>query len=78
MVSIFLLLFRKSRKNRRKASHRKWSLREGSSREDLALMEAISDLCTTVDSLQGEEEREGVGEGEGRDKRPMNTHKREA
>jgi hypothetical protein len=44
----------KSRKNRRKASHRKWSLREGSSREDLALMEAISDLCTTVDSLQDE------------------------
>ena len=62
VVTIFLL-FRKSRKNRRKSSHRRWSLKEGSSHEDLALMEAISDLCTTVDSLQGKEEREGRRRG---------------
>ena len=43
----------KSVKTRRKASHKKWSLREGSSHEDLALIEAISDLCGTVDRLQG-------------------------
>ena len=55
MVDSFVHFFAcsKSVKNRRKASHRKWSLRAGSFHEDLALMEAITDVCGTVDSLQG-------------------------
>jgi elongator complex protein 1 len=44
----------KSGKNRRKAANRRWSLREGSRHEDLALVEAVSTLCGTVDHLQDE------------------------
>ena len=35
-------------------SHKRWSLREGSRHEDLALLEAITELCGTADSLRGE------------------------
>ena len=45
---------RRSTKNRRKAERKKHSLREGSANEDVALMEAIGEIVSTVDRLQDE------------------------
>ena len=45
---------RRSTKNRRKAERKKHSLREGSANEDIALMEALSEIVSTVDRLQDE------------------------
>ena len=45
---------RRSTKNRRKAERKKHSLREGSANEDLALMEALGEIVSTVDRLQDE------------------------
>ena len=45
---------RRSSKNRRKAERKKHSLREGSANEDIALIEALSEIVSTVDRLQDE------------------------
>ena len=45
---------RRSSKNRRKAERKKHSLREGSANEDLALIEVLSEIVSTVDRLQEE------------------------
>ena len=45
---------RRSTKNRRKAERKKHSLREGSANEDIALMEALGEIVSTVDRLQDE------------------------
>lgn len=44
---------RKSAKNRRKAERKKHSLKEGSENEDMALLEAIKDIVTSANKLQG-------------------------
>lgn len=44
----------RSSKNRRKAEHKKWKLKEGSQYEDLALIAALSRLIRTVDDLRDE------------------------
>ena len=44
---------RRSRKNQRKAEQRKRSLREGSKHEDLALLEALTEIMKNVDQLKG-------------------------
>ncbi|XP_071171469.1 elongator complex protein 1-like [Mytilus edulis] len=44
----------KSSKNRRKAEHKKWKLKEGSQYEDLALIAALSTIIKTVDNLRDE------------------------
>ncbi|XP_070543580.1 elongator complex protein 1-like [Ptychodera flava] len=44
----------RSSKNRRKTERKKYSLKEGSEFEDLALLEAISGLMTKVDQLKGD------------------------
>lgn len=44
----------RSSKNRRKAEHKKWKLKEGSQYEDLALIAALSRLIKTVDDLRDE------------------------
>ena len=49
---LFLFSFSKSGKARRKAEKKKWSLREGSAYEDLALIEALSKLITNAESLK--------------------------
>lgn len=43
---------RKSSKNRRKADRKKRRLREGSSHEEEALVEALKEIVCTVDGLQ--------------------------
>lgn len=42
----------KSSKNRRKAEHKKWKLKEGSQYEDLALIAALARITKTVDGLR--------------------------
>ena len=56
MFNEYLALYvcRRSTKNRRKAERKKHSLREGSANEDLALMEALGEIVSTVDRLQDE------------------------
>ena len=51
---ILHIICRRSTKNRRKAERKKHSLREGSANEDIALMEALGEIVTTVDRLQDE------------------------
>lgn len=51
---LFCLDFRRSSRNRRKLERKKWSLKEGSQHEDLALLEALSNIVTLVSNLRGE------------------------
>ncbi|XP_072114226.1 elongator complex protein 1 isoform X2 [Mobula birostris] len=44
----------RSSKNRRKAERKKHSLKEGSAMEDIALLEALKEIISTVDKLTGE------------------------
>lgn len=46
------LCLRRTSKSRRKVDRKRRSLREGSSHEEEALVEALSDIVSTVDSLQ--------------------------
>jgi len=46
------LLYRHSRKNRRKAEKKKYSLKEGSPYEDVALLNALGDIVTSINSMQ--------------------------
>ena len=48
------IVYRRSSKNRRKAERKKHSLREGSAHEDVALLEALADIVSAVDSQQDE------------------------
>ena len=48
---------RRSNRNRRKAEHKKWSLKEGSPFEDCALIEAIARIITATDCMRGGELR---------------------
>ena len=48
-----MFAFSKSAKNRRKAERKKYSLREGSEYEDIALLDAIKDIVTNANKLQG-------------------------
>uniref|UniRef100_A0A8C5AWV3 Elongator complex protein 1 n=1 Tax=Gadus morhua TaxID=8049 RepID=A0A8C5AWV3_GADMO len=43
----------RSSKNRRKAERKKWSLKEGSPLEDVALLHALADIIGTVDKIRG-------------------------
>ena len=43
----------KSYKNRKKSQRKKVSLKEGSQYEDLALMEALAEIISFVDKMQG-------------------------
>ena len=45
--------FRRSLRNQRKASHKKWKLKEGSQYEDCALIAAIAKIITYIDGLRG-------------------------
>ena len=45
--------FRRSVKNQRKATHKKWKLKEGSQYEDYALIAALAKTVTYIDSLRG-------------------------
>jgi hypothetical protein len=45
--------FSKSHKNRKKSQRKKVSLKEGSQYEDLALMEALGEIISFVDKMQG-------------------------
>uniref|UniRef100_A0A8C5BRA3 Elongator complex protein 1 n=1 Tax=Gadus morhua TaxID=8049 RepID=A0A8C5BRA3_GADMO len=45
----------RSSKNRRKAERKKWSLKEGSPLEDVALLHALADIIGTVDKIRGGE-----------------------
>ncbi|XP_013379508.1 elongator complex protein 1 [Lingula anatina] len=44
----------KSSKNRRKTERKKWSLKEGSAHEDLALVEALSNYITCTEQMKDE------------------------
>ncbi|CAL8262436.1 unnamed protein product [Lota lota] len=44
----------RSSKNRRKAERKKWSLKEGSPLEDIALLHALADIIGTVDKIREE------------------------
>lgn len=44
---------RRTSKNQRKAQRKKWSLKEGSKHEDLALLDEIKKLITRIDSMRG-------------------------
>lgn len=44
----------RSNRNRRKADHKKWSLKEGSKHEDCALIDAIAKIIATVDGMRDE------------------------
>ena len=46
---------RKSSRNRRKAERKKWSLKEGSSLEDLAIIEQLALLLKQMNTLSGNE-----------------------
>ena len=52
---VFLCLHccRRSSKNRRKTERKKRSMKEGSLHEDVALMDAVSELACTADRMQG-------------------------
>lgn len=50
---VWFLYLRRSSKNRRKADRKKYSLKEGSPHEELALMEALGGLVKTIDELRG-------------------------
>ena len=54
LLHMYIIFCRRSTKNRRKAERKKHSLREGSANEDVALMEALGEIVTTVDRLQDE------------------------
>ena len=43
----------KSYKNRKKSQRKKVSLKEGSQYEDLALLEALAEIISFVDKMQG-------------------------
>lgn len=45
---------RRSSRNRRKAEHKKWSLKEGSPFEDCALIDAIAKIITATDTMRGQ------------------------
>ena len=47
------MYFSKSAKNRRKAERKKYSLKEGSQFEDVALMDSLKDIVTRADHTQG-------------------------
>lgn len=49
----FCLLNRRSARNRRRAEHKKWRLKEGSEFEDFALIGAMAKTITYVDGLRG-------------------------
>lgn len=49
---MILTFFRRTHKSRRKADRKKRSLREGSATEEEALVEALTEIVSTVDSLQ--------------------------
>ena len=44
---------RRTSKNQRKAQRKKWSLKEGSKHEDLALLDELKKLITRIDSMRG-------------------------
>ena len=44
---------RRTSKNQRKAQRKKWSLKEGSKHEDLALLDEMKKLITRIDSMRG-------------------------
>jgi hypothetical protein len=44
---------RRSIKNRRKAEHKKWRLKEGSEFEDFALIAELAKIIKYVDGLRG-------------------------
>lgn len=46
--------FSHSKKNRRKAEKKKYNLKEGSLYEDIALMAALADIVTTIDTMQSQ------------------------
>ena len=50
----YFILSSRSSKNRRKAERKKHSLREGSTFEDVALVEAVEEIVGTVDKMQDE------------------------
>ena len=52
-LSRVITVISKSAKNRRKAERKKHSLKEGSQYEDVALVEAIKDIITQANNLQG-------------------------
>ena len=51
--STSLISDRRSSKNRRKAERKKYSLKEGSPLEDLALLEALSEVVQSIDKMKG-------------------------
>ena len=51
MCELFFF-FRHSRKNRRKAEKKKYSLKEGSQYEDVALLIALGDIVTNISNMQ--------------------------
>ena len=54
LACIWVAFFsRKSHKNRKKSQRKKVSLKEGSHYEDLALMEALAEIISFVDKMQG-------------------------
>ena len=45
---------RRTGKSRRKAERKRWSLREGSPQEELALVDALAKIIHRVDDVKGE------------------------
>ncbi|KAK7492537.1 hypothetical protein BaRGS_00016203 [Batillaria attramentaria] len=52
--TVFSKMSGRSNRNRRKADHKKWSLKEGSPFEDCALIDAIAKIITSVDGMRDE------------------------
>ncbi|KAK3098402.1 hypothetical protein FSP39_019180 [Pinctada imbricata] len=52
--SVFSKSTGRSSKNRRKAEHKKWKLKEGSKYEDFALIAAMSKTITNAENMRGE------------------------
>ena len=46
------LFFRHSKKHRRKAEKKKYSLKEGSQYEDVALLSALGDIVSNITNMQ--------------------------
>lgn len=51
---VVFALYRRTSKNQRKAQRKKWSLKEGSKYEDLALLDEMKKLIARVDNMRGE------------------------
>jgi len=53
-------LYRRTSKNRKKAEKKRWSLKEGSAFEDLALVDALAKIMKQVEETRGKTYSKGL------------------